>query len=131
MRALSIALAATTLATAGVVGFAGPAAADVETRGTCSAASGWEADIERDFGVYGIDFEVKTSKENERWRLTVQQNGKKVYANTRATTVDFDDRYADVDWEVVRPDRAGVSDRFVLKATNLATGETCTTTLRG
>lgn len=131
MRALAIALAAMTLTTVAVVGFAGPAAADIETRGTCSASSGWEADIEREFGVYGMDFEVKTQKENERWRLTVQQNGKKVYSNTRATTVDFNDRYADVDWEIVRPDRAGVSDRFVLTAKNLTTGETCTTTLRG
>ena len=131
MRRVTIALAATTLTTAGVVGLAGPAAADVETRGTCSASSGWEADIERKYGVYGIDFEVKTQKENERWRLTVQQNGKKVYSNTRVTTVDFSDRYADVDWEIVRPDRAQVSDRFVLTAKNLTSGETCTTTLRG
>lgn len=131
MKPLAIALAATTFTTAAVVGLAGAASADVETRGTCSASSGWEADIEREFRVYGIDFEVKTQNANERWRLTVQQNGKQVYSNTRVTTLDFNDRYADVDWEVVRPDRAGVSDRFVLTAKNLATGETCTTTLRG
>lgn len=131
MKPLAIALAATTFTTAAVVGLAGPAFADVETRGTCSASSGWEADIEREFRVYGIDFEVKTQNANERWRLTVKQNGKQVYSNTRVTTLDFNDRYADVDWEVVRPDRAGVSDRFVLTAKNLTTGETCTTTLRG
>ena len=131
MRPLAIALAATTLTTAAIVGFAGPASADVETRGTCSASSAWEADIELDFGAYGIDFEVKTKKAGERWRLTMKQNGKKVYSKARATTMDLDDRYADVDWEIVRPNRAGVADVFVLSAKNLTTGETCRTTLRG
>lgn len=131
MRALAITLASTTLAATGAVGLAGSASADTETRGTCSASSGWEADIEREYTVYAIDFEVKTRQAGERWQLTVQQNGKKVFTNTRATTVDFDDRYADIDWEIVRPDRAGVSDRFVLTARNLTTGEQCRTTLRG
>lgn len=131
MKPLAIAVATTALATASLVGFAGTASADVETRGTCSADSGWEADIEREYKVYGIDFEVQTRQAGERWQLTLQQNGKKVYSNTRATTMGFDDRYADVDWEIVRPDRAGVSDRFVLVAKNLTTGEACRTTLRG
>lgn len=131
MRSLVMALTAATITTGVSVGFAVPAAADVETRGTCSAGSGWEADIERDYGVYGIDFEVKTQVAGERWRLTLQQNGRSVYSNTRATVQDFDDRYADVDWEIVRPDRAGTADTFVLTARNTSTGETCRTTLRG
>lgn len=116
---------------AGAIGMAAPAMADVETRGTCTAGSMWEADIERDFNVYGMDFEVKTQKANESWRLVVTHNGKRVLTNTRATTQDMDDRYADVDWEVIRPDRKGVSDRFTFTATNTVTGEVCKTTLRG
>lgn len=131
MRALTTALAAATITTGVSVGLAIPAAADVETRGTCSAGSGWEADMERDYGVYGIDFEVKTQVEGERWRLVLQQNGRSVYSDTRTTVQDFNDRYADVDWEIVRPDRAGTTDRFVLTARNMSTGETCRTTLRG
>lgn len=125
----SIAAAGALLA-AGVIG-ASPALADVETRGTCSAGSQWEADLEREFNVYAMDFEVKTQKADESWRLTVTQNGKRVYANTRSTFQEFDDRYADVDWEVVRPDRKGITDRFTLTATNTVTGEVCKTTLRG
>lgn len=131
MRALTTALAAATITTGVSVGLAIPAAADVETRGTCSAGSGWEADMERDYGVYGIDFEVKTQVEGERWRLVLQQNGRSVYSDTRTTVQDFNDRDADVDWEIVRPDRAGTTDRFVLTARNMSTGETCRTTLRG
>ena len=122
--------AAGALLAAGVIG-ASPALADVETRGTCSAGSQWEADLEREFNVYAMDFEVKTQKADESWRLTVTQNGKRVYANTRSTFQEFDDRYADVDWEVVRPDRKGITDRFTLTATNTVTGEVCKTTLRG
>lgn len=122
--------AAGALLAAGVIG-ASPALADVETRGTCSAGSQWEADLEREFNVYAMDFEVKTQKADESWRLTVTQNGKRVYSNARSTFQEFDDRYADVDWEVVRPDRKGVTDRFTLTATNTVTGEVCKTTLRG
>ena len=61
MRPLAIALATTTMTAGVVIGVAGPASADVETRGTCTAGSAWEADIEREYGVYGIDFEVETS----------------------------------------------------------------------
>ena len=125
----SIAAAGALLA-AGVIG-ASPALADVETRGTCSAGSQWEADLEREFNVYAMDFEVKTQKADESWRLTVTQNGKRVYSNIRSTVQEFDDRYADVDWEVVRPDRKGITDRFTLTATNTVTGEVCKTTLRG
>lgn len=122
--------AAGALLAAGVIG-ASPALADVETRGTCSAGSQWEADLEREFNVYAMDFEVKTQKADESWRLTVTQNGKRVYSNTRSTFQEFNDRYADVDWEAVRPDRKGITDRFALTATNTVTGEVCKTTLRG
>ena len=124
-------VAVTALASTGVVGVAAPALADIETRGTCSSGSAWEADIEREYQVYGIDFEVETEQADENWRLTVQHNGKTVYANTRMATMGFNDRYADVDWDLVRPDRRGVSDRFVLTAKNLTTGEVCRATVRG
>lgn len=129
----SISAAAGTLIAAGAIAVVGaaPASADVETRGNCTMGSQWEADIEREFNVYGMDFEVKTQKADENWRLTVTQNGKRVYSNTRATFMELDDRYADVDWEVLRPDRKGVADRFTLTATNAVTGEVCKTTLRG
>lgn len=121
---------ATALSAAALVGAASPASAVTETRGTCSAGSTWEADLERDLGVYGIDFEVTTGAGGQRWRLTVEQNGTRVHGSTRTTRAD-DDRYADVDWEVLRPDRAGVRDRFALTAVNAVTGERCATTLRG
>ena len=122
--------AAGTLLAAGVIG-ASPTLADVETRGKCSAGSQWEADLEREFNVYAMNFEVKTQKADESWRLTLTHNGKRVHSNTRSTLQDFDDRYADVDWEIIRPDRKGVTDRFTLAAKNTVTGEVCKTTLRG
>ncbi len=55
----------------------------------------------------------------------VVQNGKRIYADTRPATRDFDDRMADVDWSIVARNKAGVRDRFVMTATNRASGERC------
>ena len=131
MRPVAIAMATTTLTTAAVVSLAGPAAADARSEGRCSVSSTWEAEVDRDGGVHEIDVEVRSARQGERWRLTLTHQGESVYSSTRVATADRDDRYADVDWEVSRADRPGVTDVFVIGVRNIATGETCTATLRG
>ena len=111
---------------AGVV----PATADVERRGMCSATSTWETEAEREGRFIEVDFEVDTATPGENWRLVVVQNGKRIFADTRPATRDFDDRMADVDWSIVARNKAGVRDRFVMTATNRASGERCRTTVR-
>ena len=113
-----------------LVSGAAPAMANVERRGMCSAASTWEADADREFEFFELDFEVNTPNADENWRLVIRQNGKTIYTETRPATRDFDDRLADVDWSTTARDKSGVRDRFEFTAKNQVTNETCKATVR-
>lgn len=109
---------------------AAPAMANVERRGMCSAASTWEADADREFDYFELDFEINTPNADENWRLVIRQNGKTIYTDTRPATRDFDDRLADVDWSLTTRDESGSRDRFEFTARNQATNESCKATIR-
>ena len=133
MKRIYAAGAAATLAGGLLVGAApGAQAADIETRGTCSATSRWEAAAELERGRWELEFEVKTAKAGQRWKLTVNQNGSRVATQTtRAVMEDDDDLLrAEARWELRRSDHTNERETFVLKAKNLVTGEVCKTTLR-
>lgn len=125
--------AAATLAGGFLVGAAPVAmAADVEARGTCSASSRWEASGELERGRWELEFEVKTAKAGQRWKLTVKQNGSRVASQTTRAVVEDDDGSlrAEARWELRRPDHPNEREAFDLKAKNLATGEVCKATIR-
>lgn len=130
MRAITCASVGVTAIGALLIAGAAPAMADVERRGMCSATSTWEADADREFDFFELDFEVNTPTADENWRLVVRQNGKTIYTDTRPTTRDFDDRLADVDWSLTARDKSGSRDRFEFTARNQATSETCKATIR-
>ncbi len=107
-----------------------PASArEIERTGSCSAGSIYQADMELEYRVWDLSFDVETRIANQNWSFTLKQNGKSVYSNTRSTLSDFDDNYAEVEWDVIRPDRTS-RDRFQFVAKNQATGEVCRVTLR-
>lgn len=107
-----------------------PAAArEIVRTGNCSAGSIYEADMELEFQVWDLSFDVETRSANQNWRFTLKQNGKSVHTNTRSAVSDFDDNYAEVEWDVIRPDRSS-RDRFQFVAKNQVTGEVCRVTLR-
>lgn len=126
-------LIAASLALALVPGIilAAPAnAVEIERQGNCSMGSIFSAEIEKEFNVWDLSFDVDTKELNSTWRLIVNQNGTRV-SKTRAEAVkDFDDSYAEVEWNLIRPDRAG-TDRFFMSAKNLSSGEICKVVLRG
>lgn len=105
-------------------------AAEVEQKGNCSANSRWSADLELEYKVFDLGFEVDTKEENQDWRFTLNHNGKRVFSETRQAVKDFDDSYSEVDWDVIRPDRKG-TDTFNFRAVNQTTGEICRATLKG
>lgn len=126
-RSLAV-LAATTIA---IPLLATPAAAvEVERRGTCSAGSLWNASVEREFGVYDLDFEIDTRDADSTWNLKVLHNQKQASTRTAKAVLEWDDNYAEVDWSLLRPNRKG-TDTFTFRATNATTGETCSTTIKG
>ena len=105
-------------------------AVEIEKQGNCSMGSIFSAEIEKEFNVWDLSFDVDTKDLTSNWRLIVNQNGNRVL-NSRAEAVkDFDDSYAEVEWSLIRPDRAG-TDRFFMSAKNLTSGEICKVVLRG
>lgn len=97
--------------------------------GNCSAGSIYEADMELEYRVWDLSFDVETRTANQNWTFTLKQNGKSVYNSTKSAVSDFDDNYAEVEWDVIRPDRSS-RDRFQFVAKNQVTGEVCRVTLR-
>lgn len=130
-KKLKLAGAASALALAGGVFLVAPAqAVDIEKQGNCSMGSVFQAEIDLEYNVWDLSFEVNTRTADQTWRLIVNQNGKRV-SNVRAQAIkDWDDNYSEVEWDLIRPNRAG-TDRFFMSAKNLTTGEVCKVTLRG
>lgn len=131
MKFFGIKTIAVSLAALFVAGtFAIPASArEIVRTGNCSAGSYFEADMELEFRVWDLSLDIETRTSNQNWKFTLKQNGKSVYSNTRSTISDYDDNYAEVEWDVIRPDRSG-KDRFQFVAKNESTGEVCRVTLR-
>lgn len=103
-------------------------AVEIERMGTCSAGSMWNAELELEYRVFDLSFDVDTRNSGEMWTLTLKQNGKRVATQTLEAMKDFDDSYAELDWDLIRPDRKG-KDTFVFRAVNKTSGEVCRATL--
>lgn len=110
--------------------FAIPAnAIEVEQMGKCTKGSQWSADLELEYKVFDLSFDIDTREANQDWTLTLRQNGKKAFTQTVQSMQDFDDSYAEVEWDMIRPDRKG-TDTFNFRAVNKVTGEVCKATLK-
>ena len=118
------------MASASLILASTPATAiETEKTGKCSAGSIWQADLELEYKVFDLGFEIDTKNADENWNFTLRQNGKRVVSENRTTVKDFDDSYAEVEWDLIRPDRKG-SDTFTFRAVNQTSGEVCKATLK-
>jgi hypothetical protein len=118
------------LASAALILASTPAnAIETEKSGKCSAGSIWQADLELEYRVFDLGFEIDTKNADENWNFTLRQNGKRVVSENRPAVKDFDDSYAEVEWDLIRPDRKG-SDTFTFRAVNQTSGEVCKATLK-
>lgn len=104
-------------------------AIETEQSGKCSSGSLWQADLELEYNVFDLSLEINTRKSDEVWKFSLRHNGKRVTNESRTAIKKFDDSYAEVEWDVIRPDRKG-SDSFKFRAVNQVTGEVCRATLR-
>ena len=110
--------------------FALPASAiEVEQMGNCTKGSQWNADLELEFRVFDLSFDIDTRDADQDWTLTLRHNGKKALTQTVQSMQDFDDSYAEVEWNMIRPDRRG-TDTFNFRAVNKVNGEVCRATLK-
>ena len=118
------------MASASLILASTPATAiETEKTGKCSAGSIWQADLEVEYKVFDLGFEIDTKNADENWNFTLRHNGKRVVSENRTTVKDFDDSYAEVEWDLIRPDRKG-SDTFTFRAVNQTSGEVCKATLK-
>jgi hypothetical protein len=94
--------------------------AAVTHRGSCSAASDWKLKAKHDGGRIELDFEVDSNVVGQTWNVAIRQDGTRIFKGTRVT------KAPSGSFEVRRrpADTAG-PDRFVVRAKNRATGETC------
>ena len=105
---------------------AAPASAvDVEreSSGTCSSGARWDFNVEREFGVVDIDFEIENSPVNQRWTVRIEKNGTKILRTSVLA-----DNEGDVEVSHLVRDAAG-SDKFSVRATSSA-GQVCKASLR-
>jgi hypothetical protein len=118
------------MASASLILASTPATAiETEKTGKCSAGSIWQVDLELEYKVFDLGFEIDTKNADENWNFTLRHNGKRVVSENRTTVKDFDDSYAEVEWDLIRPDRKG-SDTFTFRAVNQTSGEVCKATLK-
>lgn len=92
----------------------------VENTGTCSQGSTWKLKAKADDGHIEAEAEVDSNVVGQVWKWKISDNGT-LAAKGKSTT-----RAPSGSFSVTRlvPDQAG-ADKFTLKASNAATGETC------
>lgn len=92
----------------------------VERSGSCSAGSTWTLKAKFDNGAIEVEAEVDSNVVGQVWKWRINDNGMLAAKGTATTTAPSGS------FSINRhvPDQAG-SDKFVLKASNAATGETC------
>jgi hypothetical protein len=119
--------ASAALLAAGTV-FAAPASAapleiERESSGMCSSGARWDFNLERDFGVVDIDFEIDGATAGQRWTVRMEKNGKKILKRSVLA-----DNEGELDVSHLVRDSAG-TDKFSVRATS-ASGQVCSASLR-
>ena len=93
---------------------------EVIRRGSCSGQTDWKVKVKPDDGGLELEFEVDPNVNGQRWNVRIKQNGARIFQGVRTT------QGPSGSFEIERHpnDQAG-TDRFVARATNASTGETC------
>jgi hypothetical protein len=104
-----------------VLALAAPAGAnDGEVHGSCSGGpSEFRLRVERDDASLRVRFEIEGGEQGQSWQLFMSDDGKRIYAKTKAAGDE-----GHVRARILTRDRAG-RDRIAATGVNLATGESC------
>jgi hypothetical protein len=97
----------------------------VEQRGRCSSGATWKLRAKPDDGRIEVEFEVDSNRVGQTWAVRIADNGVTVFQGTRRTVAPS----GSFSIERLVPNRAGV-DAFAAVATNAATGERCSGSVR-
>jgi len=102
---------------------AAPMDVERESSGTCSAGARWDFNLEREFGVVDIDFEIDGATAGQRWTVRFDKNDKRILK--RSVTADNE---GELDVSHLVRDSSG-TDKFSVRATS-ASGQVCRASLR-
>jgi hypothetical protein len=97
----------------------------VERRGLCSSGATWKLKAKPDNGRIEVEFEVDSNRVGQAWSVRIGDNGVTVFQGSRRTVAPS----GSFSVERLVPDRAGV-DAFTVVATNAATGQRCSGSVR-
>ena len=88
--------------------------------GSCGAQSEWKMKLKPDNSRLELEFEVDSNVSGQSWNVQIRQNGSRIFTGTRVT------QGASGSFTVHRrPNDSTGIDKFVARATNPSTGETC------
>ena len=108
------------IAPAAQAGGGGGGGGEVIREGHCSGQSDWKLKVKPDNSSLELEFEVDSNVNGQSWNVRIKQNGSRIFTGTRVTqgpSGSFSLKR--------RPNDSAGTDRFVARATNPSTGETC------
>ncbi len=122
MRGLIVAVALAAFTVLAVIGTPAAQAGnnDVIERGGCSGSSDWKLKVSPDNGRLEVEYEVDQGVSGDDWRVRILHDGEVAFRGTRTTA----GASGSFTVRIRENDAAGV-DRFVGRARNLSTDETC------
>ena len=93
---------------------------DVIRSGSCSGATDWKLNLDRDDGRIEAEFEVDQDRSGQRWRVVLKRDGNRVFRGVRTT------HGPSGSFEVERKIRNPAGpDGIKARAVNLRSGEVC------
>ena len=122
LLAAATAMGAATLAASPALAHSSDHDDDRETirTGQCTGSTDWKLKAKSDDGGIEVEAEIDSNRTGQAWRWVIRHNGSVSGRGTSVTT----GRSGSFDVERRMTDLSG-TDRFVLRATNPASGEAC------
>ena len=113
-----VGLSALTVAPAAYAGGGGDG--EVIRQGSCSGSTDWKLKVKPDNSRLELEFEVDSNQTGQSWKVRIKQNGSRIFRGTRVTQGPSGSFSVER-----RPNDSAGTDRFVARATNPSSGETC------
>jgi hypothetical protein len=91
----------------------------VARQGTCSGQADWKLKVAPENGRLQVEFEVQHATPGDHWHVRIKENGSPLLSSGKVVRADgsFDVKH--------RANNTSGPDRFVARATNASSGESC------